>query len=116
MKSMAATEGIVVDRFHALAFERAGVLNGLLADAAPARLFRWIIAMGGLAAQHAARPEFLAKLNIPGIEMVLRIFLGVEVIEIAVEFIETVQRRQIFVAIAQVVLTKLAGGVAERLQ
>jgi len=38
------------------------------------------------------------------------------VIEIAVKFVEAVHRRQKFVAVAEVVLAKLAGGVAERFQ
>src|ERR1700722_7052783 len=49
MKSMAAAE-LVVDRLHPLAVERAGVLDGLLADLAPARLFRRIVAVRRLAA------------------------------------------------------------------
>jgi hypothetical protein len=38
------------------------------------------------------------------------------VIEITVELFEAMHGRQIFVAIAEVVLAELAGGVAERLQ
>ena len=51
-----------------------------------------------------------------GIVRQFRFFLGVEVIEIAEEFVEPVHGRQIFVAIAQMVLAELTGGVAERLR
>ena len=66
--------------------------------------------------QDAARPEGGLELGILGIIGQLRLFLGVEVIEVAEELIEAVHRGQIFVAIAQVVLAELAGGVAERLE
>jgi hypothetical protein len=46
----------------------------------------------------------------------LRLLLGVEVVEIAEELIEAVHRRQEFVAVAEMVLAELAGGVAERFQ
>ena len=44
------------------------------------------------------------------------VFHRVEVIEIAVELIEAVHRRQELVQVAQVVLAELTGGVAHRLQ
>ncbi len=47
---------------------------------------------------------------------VFRLFLGVEVIEVAEELVEAVHGRQMLVAIAQMVLAELAGGVAEALQ
>ena len=37
-------------------------------------------------------------------------------IEVAEKLVETVHRRQVFVPITEMVLAKLAGGVAERLQ
>ena len=48
---------LVIDRLHALLGQRAGVLDGLLADPAEARIDRRIVAVGRLALQHAARPE-----------------------------------------------------------
>jgi hypothetical protein len=50
--------------------------------------------------------------QIGGIVLVLRLFLGVEVIEIAEELIEAVVRRQMLVEIAEVVLAELPGCVA----
>ena len=65
--------------------------------------------------------KFLRKLGNSGssafgIVGQLRLFLGVEVVEVAVEFVETVGGRQHFVAVAQMVLAELTGGVALRLQ
>jgi hypothetical protein len=48
--------------------------------------------------------------------LVLRLFLGVEVVEAAEELVEAVHRRQMFVAVALVVLAELAGGVALALE
>ena len=66
--------------------------------------------------QHAARSKLLFEFRILGIVRQFRLFLGVEVIEIAEKFVEPVHGRQKFVAIAEMVLAELAGGVAERLQ
>ena len=69
-----------------------------------------------LALEHAARTELLPELRVLRIVGVFRLFLGVEVIEVAEELVEAVHRRQVLVAIAEVVLAELAGGVAEVLQ
>jgi hypothetical protein len=45
----------------------------------------------------------------------LRLLLGVEVVEVAEELVEAVHGRQELVAVAQVVLAELAGGVASGL-
>ena len=47
---------------------------------------------------------------------VLRLLLGVEVVEVAEELVEAVHGRQELVAVAEVVLAELPGGVAERLE
>jgi len=47
---------------------------------------------------------------------VLRLLFGVEVIQVAEELVEAVQGGQVFVAVAEVVLAELAGGVALRLE
>ena len=57
----------------------------------------------------------LPELRVLRVVGILRLLLGVEVIKIAEELIEAVHRRQVLVAVAQVVLAELAGGVAERL-
>ena len=48
--------------------------------------------------------------------ILLRVLAGVEVIENAKELIKTVRGGQVLIAVAQVILAKLAGGVAERLK
>ena len=108
--------GLVVDRLHALLGERAGVLDGLLADLAEARIDRRVVAVGRLAPEHAARPELGEVGRILRIVRQLRLFLGVEVVEVAEELVEAVDRRQRLVAVADVVLAELAGGVAEVLE
>ena len=46
----------------------------------------------------------------------LRLLLGVEVVERAEELVEAVRRGQMFVAVAEMVLAELAGDVALRLE
>ena len=116
MKSSAASRNSLVHRFHTLARERAGVLDGLLADAAKTRVHRGIVAVARLALQHAARAELGAELGILRVVGILRLLLGVEVVEVAEEFVEPVDRRQELVAVAEMVLAELAGRVALRLE
>jgi len=106
----------VVDRLHALFCERAGVLDRLLTDLAPAWVVGRIVAIGRLGAQHAPRADRLPDSRIGRVKAILRILLGIEVVEIAEEFVEAMYRRQILVAIAEMVFAELAGCIAERLQ
>ena len=46
----------------------------------------------------------------------LRLFLGIQVIEVAEEFVETVHRRERWIAITHMVLAELARGIAEILE
>ena len=102
-------DGFLINGLHALLGQRTGVLDGLAALAV------------GLAMEHTARTERLAKgfavgqLHVAGVVLVFRFLLGIEVIEVAEEFIEAVHGRQVFVAVALVVLAELSGGVAEAL-
>ena len=111
-------EHLAVEGLHALAGEHAGVLDLLLADAAEHRIVGRIVLVGRPGVQHAARPVFLQVLGIllAGIVEFLRLFLGVEVIEVAEPFVEAVHGRQELVAVAEMVLAELAGRVALRLQ
>ena len=63
-------------------------------------------------------PNFLRVVGVllAGVVELLRLLFGVQVVEIAEPFVEAVHGRQELVAIAQVVLAELAGGVALRLQ
>jgi hypothetical protein len=105
----ARRRGLVVDGLHALLGQRAGVLDLLPPSGSPG-------------VDHAARariaPEGLAvgEHHVAGVVLVLRLFFGVQVVQIAEELIEAVVGRQVFVAVAEVVLAELAGGVAERLE
>ena len=108
--------GLVVDRLHAFSGERAGVLDRLPADPAPARILGRVVDVGRLGAQHAARAELLPKARVPRVVEVLGLLLGVQVVEVAEELVEPVHGRQVLVLVAQVVLAELPGGVAERLE
>ena len=105
--------GFVVDSLHPLSVEWAGVFDGLFADATPVRLLGWIVPVGGTSTQYASwRVGAGVRLVTFGPLRPFRLFLGVQVIKVAEELIEAVHRGQEFVAVAQVVLAKLAGGVA----
>ena len=62
---------------------------------------------------HPTRPEAFTKLEILGVVGILRLFFGVQVVEVAKELIESVVRRQELILVAQVVLPELAGGIAQ---
>ena len=106
---LSSGDGFLVDGLHALLGERAGVFDRLAAFAV------------GLAAEYAAGAEGLVEglaagqYHVAGVVLVLGFFLGVEVIEITEELVEAVHGGQVFVAVALVVLAKLAGGIAEAL-
>ena len=91
---------LLVDRFHALARQRAGV--GDLAV--------------GKAVDHAARAELLLEFGVLRVVGVLGLFLGIQVVQVAEELVEAVVGRQHLVAVAEVVLAELARHVALRTQ
>src|ERR1043166_2446460 len=106
---------LVIDRLHPFSVERTGVLDRLFADAAPAWLLSGGVLVGGLAAQHAARTEFFSKLG-SRIGATFRLFLGVEMVEVAKELVEAMNSRQILVQVYQMILPELAGVIALALQ
>ena len=63
----------------------------------------------------AARAVLLTEFGILRIEIAFRLLFGVEMIEIAEELVEAVLGGQMFVAVAEMVLAELAGGIALRL-
>ena len=107
---------LFVHRLHALLRQRTRIFNRLLADAPPARVDGRIVCVGRLAMEHAARPKHFLKLGVLRVVGQFRLFFGIEMVEIAEEFIEAVHRRQKLVAVAEVVLPELAGGVALRFE
>ena len=65
---------------------------------------------------NAARPIFLLELRILEVVFVFRLFLGIQVIKIAKKLVEAVVGGQVFIAIAEVVLAELTGGIPLVLQ
>src|SRR4051812_42519077 len=98
-------EQVVFDGFHPLARQGATVPDGLFSDAAEALVHGRIVLLRGLALQNAARSELLLKYRVVlRVVLLFRLFLGVEMIEVAVELVEAVGRRQELVAVTQMVL------------
>ena len=99
-------DGLVVHRFHALLRQRTGVLDLAV----------------GRGPDDTAWPELLPERraigrdHVTGIVRVFRLLLGIQVVEIAEELVETVVRGQVLVTIAEVVLAKLPGGVTAGLE
>ena len=81
----------LVDRFHSLLVERACVGDAAI----------------GKAVDHAAWAKLLFELRIGWVVGVLRFFLGIQVVEVAVELVEAVGRGQHVIPIAQVIFSKL---------
>ena len=92
---------------HPFLGQRASVLAHLLADLAEARIDRLIVDIRCLAVQHAARAVLRAERGVFGIIWVLRLLLGIQVVKIAVELIEAVNRGQKLIAVAEMVLAEL---------
>jgi hypothetical protein len=110
---------LVVDRLHALLRERAGVLDSLLAHAPPAWLFGRVVLVRRPRVDHAARPEpllVLWEVLLGRVVRHLRLLLGVQVVEVAVELVEAVRGGQVLVQVAEVILAELPRRVAEWLE
>ncbi len=110
---------LVVAGLHPLPGQRARVLDPLLADTSPARVLLRIVLRRRPAAEHAARAEALTELReavLVRVVGILRVFLGVQVVEVAEELVEAVHRRQELVPVPEVVLAELARRVAVVLQ
>ncbi len=88
--------GLVIHGLHALLGQRPRILD--------------LAVRSGL--DHATRSELPTELGILWVVLVLGLLLGVEVVEVAEELVEAVVGRQVLVAVAEVVLAELAGGVA----
>ena len=56
-----SARGLIVNRLHALLGQRAGVFDGLFADAPEARIDGWIVTVSGSALEHAAWPKTLPE-------------------------------------------------------
>src|SRR4051812_18980221 len=93
-----------VDRRHPITTQRAGILDPLPAVAVRPRV------------DDAARPKLTPEFRVARIVVRVRLFLRVEVVKVTKELVKAVHGRKMLVAIAKMVLAKLAGGIAERLQ
>ncbi|MCY1415003.1 hypothetical protein D9M71_304700 [compost metagenome] len=86
----------VVDGFHTLARQGTGVFDLAVSE----RM------------DHPTWAVLFAKLRIFGVVVGFRFFFGIHVVQVAEELIKAMVGRQVPVAVAQVVLAELAGGVA----
>lgn len=94
------SKGLLVNRFHPLFGERAGILD---------------LAVGeGM--DHAARAKSTAEFRVLRIVAVLRLLLRIEVIQVAEKLVEAVIGRQVLVPVPLVVLAELARRVALALE
>src|ERR1700759_4697123 len=82
---------LVVDGFHALYGERAGVFYSLLADFAERRINSGVVLVGGPAVHDAARTELGFETRVFGVVRIFGFFFGVEVVEVAEELVEAVE-------------------------
>ena len=96
--------------------QRTAIDDRLLADPAPARMLGRVVDVGRLGVQDIARAEALMEPGDLWVFGVVRLLHGVEVVEDAVELVEAVDRRQVFVAVAEMVLADLRRRVAKRLE
>ena len=91
---------LLVDGLHALFREGPGVFDTTIREAM----------------NHAARAEFLFELRVLRIIGVLRLLLGIKVVEISKKFIKTVTGRQHIVSITEMVFSELAGDITLSLE
>src|SRR5215469_2913224 len=105
---------VVLDVWHRVRRQRAFVDNFLLADLAPAWVDRRIVNIAGHGGHQVARPDFIQESRwVVAMERVLH---RIEMIQIAPELVEPVDRRQELVEVAQMVFAELAGRVSHRFE
>jgi hypothetical protein len=111
---------VVVDGLHPLGGERAGVLDGLLTDGTELLVVRLVRVLGeGLAPQHpAGKRSFVepGELILVRVVELLGLLFGVQVIQVSVELVEAVNRRQVLVQVAEVVLAELPCRITQWLE
>ena len=91
---------LLVSRFHPLAGQGARVLDLAVRERT----------------DDAAGSETLPERGVLGIEVGFRLLLGIEVIEVAEEFVESMIAGQELILVAQVVLAELPGGITVGLE
>ena len=109
-------EEFFVDGLHSFLGERPRILAPLLAPRAKSGIVTWRVSRSRDALHDAARTELRPERGVLRIVSVLRLILGVQVVEIAEEFVEAVNGRQKLIAIAEMVLAELSRRVTLRLE
>src|SRR5262249_14126665 len=99
-------EKLLVYGLHAFLGERAGIGAALLAPLAEARVLPRCFCDGRGASQHPARAEAQPELRTLRIVRMLGLILSIQVVKIAEKLVETVNRRQELVAIAEMILAE----------
>jgi hypothetical protein len=94
------TKHLFIDRFHTFLGQRARVFDPAI----------------GEAVNDASRSLFLSEFRILRVVIVFRFLLCVEVVEVAIELVETVVGRQKLILVAKMVLPELSGHIAERFE
>ena len=107
---------IVIDRFHPLLSKRSSILDDLLTNFAESWIISRIVLVRSFGIQDAAWAIPSSERWIFRVVRKFRFLFGIQVIKVAIEFIETMDRRQEFIAIAKVILAELAADIAEWLQ
>jgi len=95
---------VVVNRLHALPGERSGILDLLLSNAAEARVGGRVVHVARKAVNDAARTKAFAEVRkILGVRIIrkFRFFLGIQVVQVAIELVEPVYCRQKLVTVTR---------------
>ena len=88
---------VIVDGFHPLAGQGPGVLDGLLANFAEAGINRFVVLGGGPTIKNATGAILGAECGILWIIRMFGLLFRIQVVEVAVKFIKTVNRGKKFV-------------------
>ena len=107
-----ASKKLLINAGHTLTSERASIFDLLLAHLAPPRLNRSIVLVRCPTMKDATRSEIRLECRVLRIVIRLRLFLCIQVVEVAEELIEPMHGGETVVVIAQVVLAELARRVA----
>jgi hypothetical protein len=106
---------VVLDGLHALARQGTRIDDALLANSPEPLVLGRVVHIGGSAIEHPTREEVpLDHRVVLGVVGLLRLLLGVQVVQVSVELVETVHGRKELVTVAQVVLADLGSQVALR--
>src|SRR5262245_36562520 len=107
----------LVESLHALAGERTSVLEFLHPDLSEFWIHRSVLNGRRPGVQHAARAKLglVFRILLRRVVEFFRFFLGIQVVEIAEPFVETVSGGQELVAVTQMVFADLRGGVTRGL-